>query len=237
MVGGKQMAGANVALEERLRLIEARLESAYGRPMWRSSGDPLDELIATVLSQHTSDLNTERAFTALRGCFPTWRLVMDAPARDVADAIRCGGLADIKAPRIQRILRAVQAEHGDLSLAPLLSLPLAEAKSWLRRLPGVGPKTAACVLLFSLGLPVMPVDTHVHRVTRRLGLVPGNIDANAAHDALDMLIGPDRDRTYALHMNIIRHGRAVCRARFPSCADCALADLCPSAFVTDGNGN
>ncbi len=214
-----------------VREIDLRLSAAYGRPVWRSHGDPLDQLIGTVLSQHTSDSNTARAFASLRARFGDWRKVMDAPVEDVVDAIRCGGLANIKAPRIQRILEAIERDVGELSLDCLQSMSLEEARAWLTRLPGVGPKTTACVLLFSLGLPTMPVDTHVHRVCGRLGLYDQTLNAEAAHRMLDALIGADRDVTYALHMNLIHHGRGVCRARAPQCGACVLADICPSAGI------
>ncbi len=216
---------------EHLRQIDTRLARLYGRPAWKSHGPPLDELIATILSQHTSDINTARAFAALRNRYPNWQAVIDAQPADVAGAIRSGGLSSVKAPRIQRVLRAVVAETGEASLDWLGNLTLDEARTWLRALPGVGPKTAACVLLFSLGLPAMPVDTHVHRVSRRLGLIPTRMSADAAHEALDRLIGGDRDAVYAWHLNVIRHGRETCKARAPSCTRCVLADVCPSAPI------
>jgi endonuclease-3 len=218
------------AAQAMLRVIDARLAATYGRPTWRSHGPPLDELIATVLSQHTSDVNSAVAFSALRSRFPRWHDVMEAPVSSVADAIRPGGLANVKAPRIQAILRQVVAQSSSLSLDWLRELPVPQARAWLQSLPGVGPKTAACVLLFSLGLPAMPVDTHVHRVTRRLGLIKCDTDANQAHIMLERLIGEDRDAIYALHLNLIRHGREVCKAREPRCDRCALANVCPSAF-------
>jgi endonuclease-3 len=218
-------------LSDRLTAIDARLSEMRGRPQWHSHGEPLDELIATVLSQHTSDTNTARAFSNLRERFPTWREVTDAPTAEVADAIRSGGLAKIKAPRIQSILRSIEADLGVVSLQPLREKTLEDARRWLIQLPGVGPKTAACVLLFSLGLPAMPVDTHVHRVSRRLGLINATLDANAAHVALASLIGPDRDAFYALHMILMQDGRTPCKARAPKCGACILAELCPSAAV------
>lgn len=216
---------------QRLHEIDSRLAQQFGRPAWRSHGPPLDELISTILSQHTSDTNTARAFAALRSRFPTWPDVLDAAESDVADTIRSGGLANLKAPRIQNVLRAVAAETGEISLNWIQTWPMETARSWLQSLPGVGPKTAACVLLFSLGMPAMPVDTHVHRVTRRLGLIPDSLDANRAHPALDHLIGPNRDAIYALHLNLIQHGRSTCKARAPTCCRCALNDLCPSASL------
>lgn len=213
----------------RLNEIDSRLSAEYGRPVWHSHGNPLDELISTVLSQHTSDLNTARAFASLKHRFSHWHEVVVAPTVDVADAIRMGGLSNVKAPRIQQILSAVHESVGDYSLKFLDELSVEDARDWLQRLPGVGPKTAACVLLFSLGHAIMPVDTHVYRVSRRLGLIADDISADAAHEALDVLIGPDRDATYALHMNLIQHGRTICKARRPTCEACPLCDLCPSS--------
>lgn len=218
---------------QRLRVIHDCLVQEYGEPRWHSHGPPLDVLIGTILSQHTSDTNTAKSFAALRARFPDWRDVIAAPTGEVADAIRTGGLANIKAPRIQHVLRVIASELGDLSLDTLDSLPLTQAEAWLRNLPGVGPKTAACVLLFSLGRPVMPVDTHVHRVSRRLGLIDEKCSAERAHAVFRELLGSDRDLTYALHLNLIEHGRRLCRAQSPACFRCALADICPSATLDD----
>jgi endonuclease-3 len=214
--------------------VEARLAGIYGRPLWRSHAPPLDELIATILSQHTSDLNSGRAFEALRTQFPTWPDVLTANETDIAAAIQPGGLARIKASRIKRVLCVVDTESGALTLDWIRDWPLEEARAWLTALPGVGPKTAACVLLFSLGLPAMPVDTHVHRVGRRLGLIPADVSAEEAHTIFDHLLGPDRDAIYSLHLNLIRHGRTTCKARNPECDRCVLSDLCPSAFRAGG---
>lgn len=222
---------------DRLRVINTMLVETYGEPQWSSYRPPLDELVMTVLSQHTSDSNTERAYASLRRAFPTWDQVTQEPTALVADAIRCGGLANVKAPRIQAILRAVQAEQADLSLDFLADLPLGAALVWLVALPGVGPKTAACVLLFSLGMPTMPVDTHMHRLGRRLGLLTPDCTAEAAHAEYDRLTGPDRTLIYALHMNLLRHGRTICLARNPQCSACVLAELCPSATNRATNGN
>jgi endonuclease-3 len=206
--------------------VERRLDATYGPRRWQSSGPPLDELIATVLSQNTSDVNMERAFASLRSRLRTWEEVRLAPTAAVADAIRSGGLAEIKAPRIQRILDAIHAERGRLDLDHLQEMPLPEARRWLLALDGVGPKTAACVLLFSLGRPALPVDTHVHRVALRLGLIPPKASAESAHDLLQDLLGDDRDRVYAFHVEAIAHGRQVCTARRPRCERCPLTDCC-----------
>jgi endonuclease III len=215
----------------RLRDIASRLKDVYGARVWHAHAPPLDELIATVLSQHTSDINTARAFSSLRQAFPTWDRLLDARPDDLAAAIRSGGLAKVKAPRIQAVLREIEAESGALSLDWLARLPTDDARAWLMSLPGVGPKTASCVLLFSLGRPTMPVDTHVYRVSRRLGVIDERVPAASAHEPLERAIGPDRDAVYALHLNLIAHGRAVCRARNPACGRCVLADLCPSAPI------
>ncbi len=210
----------------RFDVIGDRLDTVYGPRPWRTHLPPLDELVMTVLSQHTSDANTAQAFRSLRSRFPTWDEVRTAPTAAVADAIRTGGLADRKAPRIQAILDAVLAERGDLNIDHLAGLPLEEARAWLLRLNGVGPKTAACVLLFSLGRPALPVDTHVHRVAKRLGLIGAHVGADAAHQALESALGEDRNQVYAFHVNMIAHGRAVCTARRPFCERCPLTDCC-----------
>jgi endonuclease-3 len=185
----------------------------------------MDELVSTILSQNTNDVNRDRAFESLRARFPTWEAVRDAPAPEVMDAIRPAGLANQKGPRIQAVLRAITAERGALNLDFLRDLPVAEARAWLTRFKGVGPKTAAIVLLFSLGLPAFPVDTHVHRVTGRLGLRPEKLSADDCHAYFEDLLPPDT--YYAAHLNLIRHGRQVCHARNPECGRCVLLALCP----------
>ena len=210
-------------------VIHQRLAAAYGRPVWRCHGDPLDELVGTVLSQHTSDANSVRAFGRLRQVFPSWRDVLAAPVGQIEDAIRSGGLANVKAPRIKALLADLTARHGELSLDFLRDLDTPTAREFLLAMPGVGPKTAACVLLFSLGRPAIPVDTHVHRVCRRLGLVPPNATPEATEAALEAAI--PAEAAYSFHINIIRHGREVCRAQRPACERCFLADLCPRIGV------
>jgi endonuclease-3 len=206
------------------RLLD-RLEALHGRAERRLAVDPLDELVACILSQHTSDINTARAFEGLRRAFPSWEAVAQAPAESVADAIRCGGLADTKAPRIQAVLRAVAARFGRMDLADLDAWPTPEARAFLMGLPGVGPKTAAIVLCFAMGRPVLPVDTHVFRVSWQLGLVPKQAGEARAHDLLQPLV-PD-ELVYRFHIALIRHGRAVCRAQRPRCGECPLASVCP----------
>lgn len=214
-------------LRRRARTVLNRLRKRYGNLVPPRRSDPLEELILTVLSQHTSDVNAERAFESLRAALPTWDAVVRAPTRSVADAIRSGGLADTKAPRIQAILREVEARRGGFDLSSLAELPDDEARAELVSLPGVGPKTAAVVLSFSLGRDAMPVDTHVHRVTRRLGLVPAKTSAERADRLLHELV-PEGLRT-PLHVALIRLGREICKAPTPRCRICPLKDICPTA--------
>ena len=220
-------ASPATATPRRVRAILARLEKRWGAMAPPRRVDPLDELVLTVLSQHTSDLNAERAFASLREAFPTWDDVTAAPTPAVADAIRSGGLADTKAPRIQAILRAVHDREGRLDLSRLRDLSDGDARAYLTSLPGVGPKTAAVVLSFALGRDAIPVDTHVHRVSKRLGLIPANASAEKADRLLHDLV-PDGLRT-PLHVALIRLGREICKAPTPLCRQCPLKDLCPTA--------
>jgi endonuclease-3 len=189
--------------------------------------DPLEELILTVQSQHTSDLNAERAFKALRSTFPTWEDVVRAKPEHVADVIRSGGLANTKAVRIQRILREIREREGRYDLSFLSQRPDDEVREYLTSLPGVGPKTAAVVMSFSLGRAALPVDTHVHRVSGRLGLIPPSTSADKAHRLLEDLVPPEL-RT-SLHVGLITLGREICKAGRPRCEECPLVDLCPTA--------
>jgi endonuclease III len=215
------------ATPRRVRVILNRLRKRYGDLEPPRRADPLDELILTILSQHTSDLNAERAYDLLRAAFPTLNDVERAPAVTVADAIRSGGLADTKAPRIQAILRAVHEREGSYDLARLRGVSDTEARAYLNSLPGVGPKTTAVVLSFALGRDAIPVDTHVHRVSKRLGLVPATASAERADRLLHELV-PDGLRT-PLHVALIRLGREICKAPIPRCRQCPLKDLCPTA--------
>lgn len=215
------------ALRRRARTVLNRLRKRYGELLPPRRSDPLEELVLTVLSQHTSDVNAERAFESLREVFPAWGDVVRAPTRAVADAIRSGGLADTKAPRLQAILREVAERRGAFDLSLLADLDDDDARAELLSLPGVGPKTAAVVLSFSLGRDAMPVDTHVHRVTKRLGLVPANASAERADRILHELV-PDGLRT-PLHVALIRLGREICKAPIPRCHLCPLNDICPTA--------
>ena len=201
----------------------------HGRREWIKRRDPLDELVYTVLSQHTSDANTDRTFARLKSRFPDWPAVRHATPEAVADAIRLGGLSRIKAPRIQAILAAIQSDRGNLDLTFLSELALEDARDWLTALPGVGPKTAACVLLFSFGLPAMPVDTHVHRISKRLGLIGPKVPADKAHPIIEGLVEPED--VYQFHVDLIDHGRQICKAQRPRCGDCVLNDICRSSTV------
>jgi endonuclease-3 len=205
----------------RVRAIRDRLRELYGRPEQRPHGKPVEELVRTILSQNTSDTNRDVAFGRLRQRFPTWEEVRDAAPEDVEEAIRPGGLAPTKAPRIQDALRELD---DDVNLDWLRDAPRDEALPYLTSLPGVGRKTAACVLIFSFGRPEIPVDTHVERVGKRLGLISPKASFDRAHDELRDVI-PSED-AYELHINLIRHGRAICRPR-PRCPDCALRRMCP----------
>lgn len=199
----------------------------YGLPARLPRQDPIDELVATILSQHTSDMNTERAFTSLRQRFPDWECVMNAPTSEVVDAIRMGGLANVKARRIQAVLQEVHVRLGGFDLSFLALESRETARAWLTSLPGVGPKTASCVLLFSLNIPAMPVDTHVHRVALRTNIIPNRTNATNAQELLEASIAPSS--LYDGHMLLIQHGRSTCTARSPACERCILAEWCPSA--------
>lgn len=212
-------------IKEKALVVHRRLLDHYGEPRWRNPLPPLDELVSTILSQNTNDVNRDRAFDALRERFPDWEAVRDAPPEAVKEAIRPAGLANQKGPRIQTVLRQIEEERGELSLDFLGEHPLDEAQDWLQKFKGVGPKTAAIVLLFSLGRPAFPVDTHVHRVTGRLGLRPEKMSAERAHDHLAGIF--PEDAYYAAHLNIIRLGREICQARKPDCPACPLQELCP----------
>src|SRR5579872_1295436 len=205
------------------------LLATYGEPQNEPDYDPLGGLVGTILSQHTSDINSGRAYDQLIQTYPTWEEVRDAPTNKVAEAIRSGGLANIKAPRIQDALHTLtewqQDQGGTKTLSDFLSDELAkrtdeEAWHYLRSISGVGPKTAACVLMFNLDRPVMPVDTHVHRVSRRLGLIGPKVSADQAHELFAEIVPPEW--VYPLHVNLIRHGRQICHPQKPKCNKCPL---------------
>ncbi len=208
------------------RIIEL-LDGEYGTLPWRPAGDPIAELVLTLLSQNTSDSNSGRAFIRLLNEFPDYESLLDADVKKIEKAIQPGGLAPTKAPRMQAMLREVWSRRGSFDLTFLQEMPLEEARAWLRSLPGVGPKTAACVLLFSLGMPALPVDTHVHRVAIRLGLIPEKSTAEQAFELLEPMLKPEQ--VYPFHIQLIKHGRRTCSARKPRCGECPLAMGCPSA--------
>jgi endonuclease-3 len=204
--------------------VHTRLFEFYGQPTWSDPLPAVDELISTILSQNTNDTNRDRALEVLRARFPTWEAVRDARPDSVIEAIRPAGLANQKGPRIQQVLREITAERGALDLSFLSELPLQEARAWLMKFRGVGPKTAAIVLLFSLGRPAFPVDTHIYRVTGRIGLRPERMSVEEAHAHLERLF--PSETYYAAHLNIIRLGREICAARQPRCPVCPLRDIC-----------
>ena len=211
-------------LAQKALKVHNKLIEFYGEPTWRNPLPPVDELVSTILSQNTNDVNRDRAFASLRAKFTTWEQVRDADTVDVIEAVRVAGLANQKGPRIQQVLRDITAERGSLDLSFLADIPLEEARAWLTRFKGVGPKTAAIVLCFSLGRPAFPVDTHVYRVTGRIGLRPAKLTVEQAHPFLENLFPPES--YYAAHLNIIRLGREICAARKPNCPLCPVYELC-----------
>jgi endonuclease III len=211
-------------LKRRARAIHAKLIKAFGNPTWRNPLPPIDELVSTILSQNTNDLNRDRAFTALRRRFPTWESARDANRSQIIAAIRVAGLANQKGPRIQEVLREITRERGNLDLSFLSGMPLEEARRWLTKFHGVGPKTAAIVLLFALDRPAFPVDTHIQRVTGRIGLRPARMTVERAHIHLESVFPPAA--YYAAHLNLIRLGRETCHPRTPDCPHCPVRNLC-----------
>ena len=211
-------------LKIRALKIHAALLQAFGEPIWRDPLPAIDELVSTILSQNTNDVNRDRGFHALRAKLPTWESVRDANTEDVINAIRPAGLANQKGPRIQQVLRAITAERGSLDLEFLADLPIEEARTWLTKFNGVGPKTAAIVLCFSLNMPAFPVDTHIYRVSGRTGLRPEKMTVEQAHPHLESVFPPET--YYSAHLNIIRLGREICGARKPNCQKCPINKLC-----------
>ncbi|MCC6569061.1 MAG: endonuclease III [Anaerolineales bacterium] len=204
--------------------VHEKLIEFYGEPIWRDPMPPVHELVCTILSQNTNDVNRDRAFNLLRAKFPTWEEVRDAKTKDVIETIRPAGLANQKGPRIQQVLKSITEERGDMDLSFLKKMPVDEARAWLTKFNGVGPKTAAIVLCFSLGMPAFPVDTHVYRVTGRIGLRPEKMTVEQAHPHLESLFPPET--YYAAHLNIIRLGREICTARKAMCEKCPIVKLC-----------
>lgn len=221
------------ARKSRVVEITERLEERYGVAQWNPRYSPMDELVACILSQHTSDINSGRAFDKLKSVYADWEDVLTAPTKELADTIRSGGLADSKAKRIQEVLAMLKEREGKITLDAINPMSDEEARIYLMTLPGVGPKTAAIVLSFALGRPVIPVDTHIFRVSWRLGLIEKRIGEAKAHDALQALLDPDR--VFRFHVALITHGRAVCKAPTPRCTQCPLTDLCATyPLITKG---
>ena len=210
------------------------LEPLYGPVRWNPRYDPVSELVFTILSQHTSDVNAEKAFTTLLHTFGSWETVAEADPETIAQCIWVGGLSRVKAPRIRAVLQRIRELRGAIDLSFLKELPLDQAKAWLRQLPGVGPKSAAIVLCFALGMPAFAVDTHVHRVAGRLGLIGTKTTAEQAHDVLEKQVPPER--VFPFHVYLITHGRRVCKAPRPRCGECVLAFGCPSSLVPANKG-
>jgi endonuclease-3 len=209
---------------DRALKVHQILGDFYGHPDWRNPLPPLDELVSTILSQNTNDINRDRAFDALTAKYPSWEEVRDASEQEVINTIRPAGLANQKGPRIQNILKEITTQKGSLDLSFLNDMPAEEARQWLLEFKGVGPKTAAIVLQFSLGKPAFPVDTHIYRVTGRLGIRPPKMTADQAHVYMEELL--PADTYYPAHLNIIRLGREICSARKPNCDQCPLNEIC-----------
>ena len=217
--------GHNLAtLKQKYRRVSSTLSTEYGYPEWRQHLPPVDELVSTILSQNTSDTNRDRAFDELKARFPDWESVRDGEPEAVVEAIRPAGLSNQKGPRIQAALRYLTDTQGRITLDHLQDMTVEDAKAWLIAIKGIGPKTAAIILLFAMNRPAFPVDTHVHRVTGRLGLIGPNTTAEQAHVDLEQIVSPDD--YYAFHLNVIRHGRQVCSARNPKCEVCLLQEDC-----------
>lgn len=224
------MSTRKVSIEQTIALLTSR----YGAHICEPTNSPLDVLVETILSQNTSDTNSGRAFRSLRTTFPDWEAVAAAPVSDIADSIRVGGLEQIKAKRIKQALGEIQQKRGRLELNFLAALPVDEARDWLRQLPGVGAKTANCVLLFAFCKPALPVDTHIYRVAKRLGFIDSRASVEKAHTLLEALVPPEQ--VYQFHVLMIEHGRRVCKAQRPRCTECVLGTFCPSYEVFVGAG-
>lgn len=211
-------------LQQKYEAVSTLLTEVYGELEWHPGQSPMDELVSCILSQNTNDNNRDMAFDALKTRYDSWQEVVDAPEDELIDTVRSAGLANQKAPRIQNALRHIYEERGAYDIEFLRDMPIQEAKDWLTNLNGIGPKTAAIVLCFGFGLPAFPVDTHVHRTSRRIGFIPDKISADKAHPAMEAIVPPDD--YYAFHILLIRHGRDTCKARKPLCERCPIAAHC-----------
>lgn len=221
---------ARYNIKSRTHRVFEQLVAEYGRPTWSGPGDPFETLVRTIIAQNTSSPNKERALTRLQDRFPVWEMLADAPQIEIVDALYSAGLAHQKARRLQRIVREVLNERGDLDLTFLDEYPLEEARAWLMRLPGVGPLTASLVLLFARGRPALPVNTGLCRCAKRLGIIPPTVSTARAHDVLQAVLDPDD--VYAFHVTMVRHAKDVCRSSRPRCDDCVLMPQCD--FVHSG---
>lgn len=221
--GRRQPAPPSIPVADAIALLTA----AYGPFPQEPRLDPIHELTFTILSQHTSDTNSERAFRSLMQRFGTLESVAAAPVAAIETAISRGGLAKVKAPRIKEVLtKVLELNGGSLDLSFLREMPLPEAKAWLRQLPGIGPKSAGIILSFSLGMPAMAIDTHIYRVCQRLALIGPKVTADKAHDLLEAAVAPEQ--VYPFHAAFINHGRRVCKAQRPLCGECVVAHGCPA---------
>ena len=209
-------------IEQVLKLLSAE----HGEKRWREGKSPVAVLVQTILSQNTSDRNSERAFGQLLASFNGWEEIADADVGQICEAIKAGGLGAVKARYIKQALEEIRRRQGGFELDFLRTLTLDEARDWLRQLPGVGMKTASVVLLFSLRMPALPVDTHVFRVAKRLGLINSKVSVEKAHRLLEGLVPPQD--VYQFHVLLIEHGRKICKAQRPRCRECVLGSLCPS---------
>ncbi len=220
---------------ERAAQVADLLERNYGRPQPAKTGkiDPMEQLVSTILSQNTNDINRDRAMDELTARFSTWEEIAEAHPKSIEAAVRVGGLGHQKSRRIKEVLRWIKDTFGEYSLEPIKDMSTEEAYSMLTRLKGIGPKTASIVLLFGFGRPVFPVDTHIYRVTGRLGLLPEGASYNAAHRILGNIF--EAENYYPVHINLIRHGREVCKWRKPLCSECFLSVLCPWPANNEGS--
>ena len=225
----RQRRGRRLAAPPSIPVADAiaLLTAAYGPFPQEPRLDPIHELTFTILSQHTSDTNSERAFRNLMQRFGTLETVAAASVADIETAISRGGLAKVKAPRIKAVLtKVLELNGGSLDLSFLREMPLPAAKAWLRQLPGIGPKSTGIILSFSLGMPAMAIDTHIYRVCQRLGLIGPKVTADKAHDLLEAAVVPEQ--VYPFHAAFINHGRRVCKAQRPLCGECVVAHGCPA---------
>lgn len=209
---------------QRLRAVSKRLVGYFGERAWHHDFPAVDQLVLTFLSQNTNDINRDKAFTAIEQRYASWEEVRDADPAEFQYVIRIAGLANQKGPNIQAALKRLTEERGEISLEWLRELPVDEARAWLTGMKGVGPKTAAIVMVFSLDMPAFPVDTHVYRVTGRIGLRPANLSVTKTHEYLEKIGDPAEFGQ--LHLDLIELGRQICQARKPKCGICPVVDLC-----------